>query len=51
MSTEPIPKEGRIELNGFSMDVGLMTAVCKGGLGLGVQFNAANTVAQVLKSA
>eukprot|EP00966_Prymnesium_polylepis_P086805 2009044-Prymnesium_polylepis.1 len=31
------------------MDVKLMTTVCKGGLGLGVQFNAANTIMSILK--
>lgn len=49
VSTEAIPREGRVELNGFDMDVRLMTTVCKGGLPLGVQFNAANTVISILK--
>jgi len=49
VSSEAIPLEGRVELNGFNMDVRLMTTVCKGGLPLGVQFNAANTVMSILK--
>ena len=49
VGSEPVPKEGRIEMNGFEMDVKLMTTICKGGLGLGVQFNAANTVMSILK--
>ena len=49
VKSEAIPKEGRIEMNGFDMDVKLMTNVCKGGLGLGVQFNAANTIMSILK--